>query len=60
LAPVTVEELLRFLDEEEDEAKRKMARTLIEVRRSCRPEFADRMEKYMLEHDLLPLGRKAN
>jgi hypothetical protein len=52
--------ILQLLDEEQDQIKRDMARTLIEVRRTCRPEFADRMEKYMLEHDLLPLGRKAN
>ena len=55
-----VDEILKLLDEEEDRVKRRLANVLLETRRQCRPEFADRMEKYMLEHDLLPLGRKAN
>ena len=60
MSPMTANELMQLLDEDEDQLKRRMANILIEARRSCRPEFADRMEKYMLEHDLLPRGRKAN
>jgi hypothetical protein len=56
----TLAEIVKLLDEEQDRIKQEMANTLIDVRRTCRPEFADRVEKYLLKHDLLPLGRKAN
>ena len=57
---MTVDEILKLLNEEEDKIKRRMANILLETRRNSSPGFADRMEKYMLEHDLLPRGRKAN
>jgi hypothetical protein len=33
---------------------------MTEIRRYGRPEFADRIEKYMREHDLLPRPEKQN
>ena len=53
-------DIFKLLDEEEDRLKRDMAKVLYRARMNCRPEFVDRMEKYMLKHDLLPLGPKAN
>ena len=53
-------EVLELLDEEEDRIKRHMASILIDARMNTRPEFADRLERYMLKHNLLPRGEKSN
>jgi len=60
ISKMTLAEALKFLDDEQDKIKQKMANTLIEIRRNCRSDFADRVEKHMLENDLLPRGPKAN
>jgi hypothetical protein len=51
---------LQLLDEEEDRLRAKAGATLTEIRRYGSTEFADRVEKYMREHDLLPRPEKQN
>jgi hypothetical protein len=47
-------EALRRIDEAEAESRRKVADVVARARALCSREFADRLEKYAREHDLLP------
>jgi hypothetical protein len=45
---------LAELDREEQRIEAEMLAVLKQIKRDCRPEFAERVETYLREHNLLP------